>query len=73
MLFYYVCWVRIKVALMKIFAEFYERGTICKSMNATFIVLILNREESRDFSDFRLTSLVGSLYKVIFEVEECDG
>lgn len=37
---------------MKVFDEFYERGTLSKEMNATFIVLV-PKKETRDFTDFR--------------------
>lgn len=50
------------------FAEFFERGVIGKGMNATFIVLVPKKEETRDFSNFRPISLVGSLYKIISKV-----
>lgn len=40
-LFYQECWEIVKEDLMEVFKEFYERGTINKSANATFIVLFL--------------------------------
>ena len=35
-----------------------------KSLNSTFVVLILKKGEVEDFKDFRPISLVGSLYKI---------
>lgn len=34
---------------MEAFVEFYERGTISKGMNATFMVLVPKKEEARRF------------------------
>lgn len=68
MLFYQVCWEMVKCDLMKMFAEFFERGVIGKDMNATFIVFIPKKEVSRDFSDFRPIKLIKSLYKIISKV-----
>lgn len=51
-LFFQECWDIVKEDLMEVFKEFYDRGTVNKSMNATFIVLIPKKEEVTDFSDF---------------------
>lgn len=53
---------------MQVFAEFYDRGTISKGVNATHKVIVSKKEESRDFSDFKSISLLGSLYKIISKV-----
>lgn len=67
MLFYQECWKIIKKDLIEVFEEFYERGTINKCMNETFLVLI-PKEEVTNFSDFKPISLVSSLYKIIAKV-----
>lgn len=67
-LFYQECWEIVKEDLMEVFNEFYERGTLNKSTNATFIVLVPKKEEVKEFSNFRPISLVSSLYKIIAKV-----
>lgn len=52
---------------MKVIAEFFKRGVISNGVNAIFIVLI-PKEDVRDFSDFWLISLVYNLYKIIAKV-----
>lgn len=66
--FYRECSDIIKEHLMKAFAEFFERGTINKGVNATCIILIPKKNDAKDFSDFHLISLVCSLYKIIDKV-----
>lgn len=53
---------------MMVFAEFYNSGIICKSMNATFLVFLPKISEAKDLSDFRPISLISSLYKIIAKV-----
>ena len=50
---------------MGFFKEFYEKGTFTKSINTTFLVLILKKGGAEDLKDFRPISLVGSLYKLL--------
>lgn len=61
MYFYQECWDIIKEDLMKVFVEFFERCTINKEVNATFIVLYPKKEGSSDLFDFCPISMVGSL------------
>lgn len=51
--------------LLEVFNEFYEQGTINKSTNATFIVLVPKKDDVKEFIDFRPISLVSSLNKII--------
>ncbi|RVW93064.1 hypothetical protein CK203_031494 [Vitis vinifera] len=39
-------------------------GTFERSLNVTFIALILDKEGSKDLKDFRLINLMGYLYKI---------
>ena len=48
--------------------EFYEQGTFERSLNVTFIALILDKEGSKDLKDFRLINLMGYLYKISAKV-----
>ena len=53
---------------MSFFKEFFERGTFVKSLNSTFLMLIPQKGGVEDLKDFRLVSLVGSLYKILAKV-----
>ena len=50
---------------MNMFKDFHNTGRFVKSLNTTFIVLILKKGEAADLKDFRPISLVGSIYKWI--------
>lgn len=68
MLFFQECWDIIQEDLMEVFAEFFERGIVCKGVNATFLVLLPKKSTAMDLTDCRPISLVGSLYKIIAKV-----
>ena len=53
---------------MGFFWDFHNHGRFVKSLNATFIVLIPKKGETKDLRDFRPISLVGSLYKWLAKV-----
>jgi hypothetical protein len=53
---------------MKVFHAFYARGKFERSLNATFICLILKILGAADLKDFRPISLVSSIYKIISNV-----
>ena len=61
-------WDVVKVDIMKLFKEFHDKGSFVKSLNSTFIVLIPKKGEVEELKDFRLISLVGSIYKWIAKV-----
>lgn len=63
--FYHVAWDVLKDDLMKVFAEFYERGIMSIGMRSTFIDLIPRKEGPKELSDYTPISLVCSLYKII--------
>ena len=50
------------------FEEFYHHSKFEKSLNATFIALILKKNDVFNIRDFRPISLVGSLYKILSKV-----
>ena len=54
--------------LFGFFREFHERGRFVKSLNATFLVLVLKKGGVEDLKDFRPISLVGRLYKLLAKV-----
>lgn len=53
-----------KTDFLKIFEEFYENG-IMNGVTETYISRIPKKENPKTISNFRLISLVTSLYKVI--------
>ena len=52
---------------MSFFSEFYEHGNFVKSLNATFLFLILKKAGAKDLRDFRPISLMG-LFKWLAKV-----
>ena len=53
---------------MGFFKEFHDNNKFVKSLNSTFLVLIPKKETAEDIMDYRLISLVGSLYKILAKV-----
>ena len=51
--------------VMQVFEEFHLQNACCRSLNATFLVLIPKKGGASDVQDFRPISLVGSLYKIM--------
>ncbi|RVX20266.1 Transposon TX1 uncharacterized 149 kDa protein [Vitis vinifera] len=62
------CWEVIKEDLVRVFAEFHSSGIINQSTNASFIVLLPKKSQTKKISDFRPISLITCLYKVIAKV-----
>ena len=54
--------------VLALFEEFYQQSKFEKSLNATFIALILKKNDASNIRDFRLISLVGSVYKILAKV-----
>ena len=61
-------WDVVKVEIMNLFREFHDKGRFVKSLNSTFIVLILKKGEVEELKDFRPISVIGSIYKWIAKV-----
>ena len=53
---------------MAVFSEFHDQGKFVKSINSTFIALILKVHGAKEIKDFRPISLVGGIYKIIAKV-----
>jgi hypothetical protein len=58
----------VKEDFMAVFEEFHARGKFVKSINSTFISLILKIQGVKEVKDFRPISLVGGVYKIISKV-----
>ena len=54
--------------IMGFFDEFFEKGTFAYSLNATFVTLILKKQNAVNIQDFRPISLIGSVYKILSKV-----
>jgi hypothetical protein len=68
MAFFQACWVVLKEDIMKVIYEFHASGKFERSLNATFLTLILMIPGAIDPKDFHLISLVGSIYKIIAKI-----
>ena len=68
MTFFYHCWRVVDRDVLAVFEEFYQHYKFEKSLNATFIALIPNKNDASDIYDFRPISLVGSIYKILAKV-----
>lgn len=53
---------------MNVLHEFHVQGKFERSLFATFIALLPKKAGVVDIKDFRLISLVGGVYKIIFKV-----
>ncbi|RVW54471.1 Transposon TX1 uncharacterized 149 kDa protein [Vitis vinifera] len=62
------CWEVIKEDLVRVFAEFHSSRIINQSTNASFIVLLPKKSQTKKILDFRPISLITCLYKVIAKV-----
>jgi hypothetical protein len=66
--FFQDCWDVIKTDIMGVFQDFHTHSKFVKSLNATFISLILKKSGALDLKDFRPISLVSGVYKIIAKV-----
>ena len=62
------CWDVIKEDLVRVFVEFHRSGIINQSTNASFIVLLPKKSQTKKISNFRPVSLNTCLYKIIAKV-----
>ena len=68
MAFYHHCWGAVERDVLAVFEEFYQHSKFEKSLNVTFIALILKKNGASNIRDFRPISLVGSVYKILAKV-----
>jgi len=54
--------------VMRFLVEFHRNGRLTKGINSTFIALIPKVESLQQLNNFRLISLVGSMYKILAKV-----
>ncbi|KAL9658894.1 hypothetical protein QQ045_015580 [Rhodiola kirilowii] len=63
--FYKKYWCYVKEEVEGFIEEFCENGKLAKGINKTFLALISKIESPQSFCDFRPTSLVNSMYKIL--------
>jgi hypothetical protein len=68
MAFFQACCVVLKEDIMKVFPDFHARGKFERSLNASFISLILKTLGAVDLKDFHPSSLVQNIYKIIAKI-----
>jgi hypothetical protein len=66
--FFRSCWAIVKDDLLLEFYNFHEHGIFKKSLNATFVALILEKTRQLEVGDFKAISMVGSVYKIMVKV-----
>ena len=68
MAFFHCCWRVVERDVLAVIEEFYQYNKFEKSLNATFIALILKKNDASNIRDFRPISLLGSVYKILTKV-----
>ena len=68
MAFCHKCWRVVEVDVMAIFEHFHRYLVFEWSLNASFLSLIPKKNNAINVKDFRPTSLVGSVYKLLSKV-----
>ena len=63
--FWQSSWDLVKEEVMSFFRDFQEHGRFVRSLNSTFLVLVLKKGDAEDLRDYRPISLVGGLYKLL--------
>jgi hypothetical protein len=61
-------WPEMQADIMHFISDFHCNGKLSKALNSTFIALIPKVDSPQRLNDFRPTSLVGSLYKILAKV-----
>ena len=68
MVFLQANWDVVRADVLKMFSEFHLNGKFVASLNATFIGLISKKADAQNIKDYRLISLIGCMYKLLFKV-----
>ena len=66
--FWQSCWDFMKVEIVDLFKEFFDKKSFAESLNTTFLVLIPKKGGVEDLGDFRPINLLGGLYKLLAKV-----
>ena len=68
MAFFHNCWSVVEKDVMYFFVYFHRHSVFERSLNASFLTLILKKCNAVNIKDFCLISLVGSVYKLLSKV-----
>ena len=68
MTFFLKCWNVVEKDVMAFFDHFHRSSVFERSLNASFLSLIPKKNNALNIKDFRLISLVGSVYKLLSKV-----
>ena len=68
MAFFHQCWRVVERDVLAVFDEFHQHCKFEKSLNATFIALIPQKNGASNIRDFGPISLVGSIYKILAKI-----
>ena len=68
MVFFHKCWSVVEKDVMDFFDYFHWQIVFERSMNTSFLTLIPKKCNAVNIKDFRLISLVGSVYKLLSKV-----
>jgi hypothetical protein len=63
--FFQHCWSIVRIDMLAVCNEFHEHCQFEQSLNATFVSLIPKKHGADHLEDFRPSSLVGGMYKII--------
>lgn len=63
--FFQQCWRVVKSDVLFVFGEFHKYSKFVKTLNASFIVLILDKLNANNIRDFRSIRLIGNVHKVL--------
>ncbi|KAJ0616096.1 putative RNA-directed DNA polymerase [Helianthus annuus] len=61
-------WLKLKPFIIKMMADFFDRGELDVGCNPSFIALLPKVEDPTVLGEFRIISLIGLLYKIIAKV-----
>ena len=68
MAFFQKCWSVVEIDVMTFFDHFHRSSEFERSLNASFLSLIPQKNNALNIKDFRPISLVGSVYKLLSKV-----
>lgn len=66
--FFKMFWEMLESEVIKTLEEFYQNSSLCRSLNASFLVLVPKTKGALELKEFRPLSLLGSFYKILTKV-----
>lgn len=62
------CWKVFKVEMVQFFNDFHCNGRLAKCLTSSFVTLVPKKDCPSGLADFRSTSLIGAVYKILSKV-----